>query len=115
MAEIEPEDDGTLDPDEEARASALTESELRTIDECILSNITHRLQKTARVVVLTMRSLGEQFPELPPVFYSGRIKHLAAAGLIEAAGNLNRMRFSEVRLPNRERGEMQAPSGAPTG
>ena len=51
-----------------------------------------------------MRTLGEQFPELPDVFYSGRIfyskpfGHLAAAGLIEAAGNLNRMRFSEVRL-----------------
>ena len=58
MPEIEPEDDGTLDPDEEARAATLTEAQLRTIDECILSNITHRLQKTARVVVLTMRTLG---------------------------------------------------------
>ena len=98
MPEIEPEDDGTMNADEQARAATLTEAQLRTIDECILSNITHRLQKTARVVVLTMRTLGEQFPELPPIFYSGRIKHLAAAGLIEAAGNLNRMRFSEVRL-----------------
>ena len=103
MPENEHEYDRPMNADQQARAARLTEAELRTIDECILSNITHRLQKTARVVVLTMRSLGEQSPELPPVFYSGRIKHLAAAGLIEAAGNLNRMRFSEVRLPNRER------------
>lgn len=103
MPEIEPEeDDGALDADQQAIAAALTEAELRTIDECILSHITHRLQKTAKVVVLTMRTLGEQFPELPPVFYSGRIKHLVAADLIEAAGNLSRMRFSEVRLPNNE-------------
>ena len=102
MPENEPEYDGPMNADEQARADRLTEAELRTIDECILAHITHRLQKTAKVVVLTMRTLGEQFPELPPVFYSGRIKHLVAAGLIEAAGNLNRMRFSEVRLPQNE-------------
>jgi hypothetical protein len=52
MPEIGPEDDGTMNADEQARAASLTEAELRTIDECILSNITHRPQKTARVVVL---------------------------------------------------------------
>jgi len=44
-----------------------------------------------------MGDIGDDFPGLPDVFYSGRIKHLAAVGLIEAAGNLNRMRHSEVR------------------
>lgn len=97
MAEIEPEDDGTMDADEQATASALTEAQLRTIDECILSNITHHWRKTAKEVALTMGDIGDNL-RLPDVFYSGRIKHLAAGGLIEAAGNLNRMRFSEVRL-----------------
>jgi hypothetical protein len=95
-------DDRPMDADEEARAARLTEAELRTIDECILSNITCRFQKTARVVVLAMNAMGNRFRELPPVFYSGRIKSLAAAGVIEAAGNLNCMRFSEVRLPQNE-------------
>lgn len=102
MPEIEPEDDGTMDADEQARAAALTEAELRIIDECILSNTSDQFWKAAKVVALTMRDIGDNFPDLPDVFYSGRIKHLAAAGLIEAAGNLSRMRFSEVRLAKKE-------------
>ena len=104
MPEIEPEDDGTMDADEQARAAALTEAELRTIDECILSNISHQFRKTAKVVALTMGDIGDRFPRLPDIFYSERIKRLAEAGLIEAAGNLNRMRFSEVRRANRQHG-----------
>lgn len=90
-------------PMSKPRAASLTEADLRTIDECILSNITPQFRKTAKVVALTLRALGDRFPELTDATYCDRIKHLAAAGLIEAAGNLNRMRFSEVRLPNRER------------
>ena len=91
-----------MDPYERARAAKLTEGDLRTIDECIMSNITHQFRKTAKVVALTMGDIGGYLPGLPDVFYSGRIKHLAAAGLIEAAGNLNRMRHSEVRLAQNE-------------
>ena len=59
MPEIEPEDDGTMDPDQQARAASLTEAELRTIDECILSNITHHWRKTAKAVALTMGDIGD--------------------------------------------------------
>ena len=103
MSDRDLREDRPMDPYEQARAAKLTEGDLRTIDECIMSNITHQFRKTAKVVALTMGDIGGYLPGLPDVFYSGRIKHLAAAGLIEAAGNLNRMRFSEVRLPNRER------------
>jgi len=101
MPENEHEYDRPMNADEQARAASLTEAELRTIDECILSNISHHFRKTAKVVALTMGDIGANL-RLPDVFYSGRIKHLAAAGLIEAAGNLNRMRHSEVRLANGE-------------
>jgi hypothetical protein len=43
-----------------------------------------------------MQALNHQFPGIPDVFYSLRIKHLVKSGTLEAAGNLNRMRFSEV-------------------
>lgn len=99
MSEIEPQEDRPLDADEQARAAKLTDSDLRVIDECILSHVTHRYQKTARMVALTMMELRDRFPVLPDVFYSGRIKLLAGRGVIESVGNLNRMRFSEVRLP----------------
>jgi len=102
MPENEREYDRPMNADERARAAGLTEAELRTIDECILSNITHHWRKTAKVVALTMGDIRHNL-RLPDVFYSGRIKHLAEAGLIEAAGNLGRMRHSEVRLPQNEK------------
>ena len=106
MSDRDLREDRPMDPYEQARAASLTEADLRTIDECILSNITPQFRKTAKVVALTLRALGDRFPELTDATYCDRIKHLAAAGLIEAAGNLNRMRFSEVRrsggMPGRE-------------
>jgi hypothetical protein len=98
MSEIEPEEDGPLDnADVLAAAAKLTEADRRVIDDCILSHLTHRYQKTAKIVALTMMELGDRFPDLS---YLARIKYLAASGVIESVGNLNRMRFSEVRLPD---------------
>ena len=76
--------DRPLDPEEEAQARLLTAADLNRIDECLLSNTSH------------------QFPGLPDVFYSTRIKHLAKTGAIEAAGNLDRMRYSEIRLQDKK-------------
>jgi Protein of unknown function len=47
-----------------------------------------------------MAVLGHEFPGIPDVFYSLRIKHLVESGAIEAAGNLDRMRYSEIRIPD---------------
>ncbi len=82
-----------MTPEEESRVRSLTVAELQRIDECLLSHISDRWQKVARLVVLTMRKLDPQFPGVPDAFYSGRIRHLADSGAIEAAGDLNRMRF----------------------
>lgn len=88
---------GPLDEaDVQAAAAKLTEADRHLIDNCILSHITPRYQKTAKVVALTMTELGDRFPDLS---YLARVKHLAASGVIASVGNLNRMRFSEVRLP----------------
>lgn len=96
--------DRPLSPEAEARASQLTAADLQRIDECLLSHMSHRWQKVARIIGLTMTVLYCDFPGLPDVFYGLRIKHLAESGAIEAAGNLNRMRYSEVRLPGPQPG-----------
>lgn len=88
-----------LTPEEEAQIRLLTADEIRCIDERLLSQISHRWYKVARVVGRTMMDLQNEFPHIPDAFYSLRIKYLAEAGLIESAGDLNRMRYSEVRLP----------------
>jgi hypothetical protein len=89
----------SLTPEEEAQARLLTAADLKRIDECLLSHTSHLSHKVARVIARTMQELNNEFPGLPDVFYSTRIKHLAESGAIEAAGNLDRMRFSEIRLP----------------
>ena len=43
--------------------------------------------------------LRASFPAIPDAVYSGCIKLLVEAGAIEATGDLNRMRFSEIRIP----------------
>jgi hypothetical protein len=91
--------DRPLTPEGEAQARLLTAADLRRIDECLLSKTSLQWSKVARVIGQTMLVLDREFPGLPDVFYGLRIKHPAESGVIESAGNLNRMRFSEFRLP----------------
>jgi hypothetical protein len=91
--------DGPLTPEQEAKARLLTAAQLQRIDECLLSHTSHQWRKVAYVIGQTLLELEGKFPNLPDGICSLRIKHLAKSGAIEAAGNLNRMRFSEIRLP----------------
>ncbi len=90
-----------LTPEQEARARLLTAAQLQRIDECLLSHTSEKWRKVAYVIGRTMTDLHREFPGIPDVFYSTRIKHLANSGVIEAAGNLDRMRYSEIRLPEK--------------
>jgi len=94
-------DDPNLnDPTREAtQAPSLTAADLQRIDECLLSHTSQEWQKVARVIAKTMEVVGGQFPGIPDAFYSLRIRHLVESGAIDAAGNLNRMRHSEIRTP----------------
>lgn len=83
---------------EGTQALSLTAADLQRIDECLLSNTSLEWQKVARVIGSTMAVLGPQFPNVPDVFYAERIRHLVEAGAMEAVGDLNRIRYSEVRL-----------------
>jgi Protein of unknown function len=91
--------DRPLTPEEEAKARRLTDADLQRIDVCLLSYTSHQWRKVAYVIGRTMLDLHREFPLMPDGFYSSRIKHLVDSGAIEAAGNLNSMRYSEVRLP----------------
>ena len=93
--------DSPLTPEEEARVRSLTPAELERIDQALLSHISDKWQKVARVIGQTMLMLEREFPHLPDRSYSVRVKHLAASRAIEAAGNLNRIRHSEIRLPQK--------------
>ena len=67
------------------------------IDAALLAKAEPRYRKVAFIVASVMGSIPEA-PELPDIYYAQRIAHLVESGLLEARGNLRRMRFSEVRL-----------------
>lgn len=95
MHDLKP--DGALNPDEEAEVLLLTAVDLQSIDDCLLSHTSLQWQKVARVVGSTLMAIGDRFPKIPDLFYSQRIKYLAESGALEVAGDLNRMRYSEIR------------------
>lgn len=68
------------------------------IDQRVLGHATCRWQKVAKIVGLIAIDLGEEnWPG--ESFVAARIKWLARSGRLESQGNLDRMRYSEVRLP----------------
>jgi hypothetical protein len=83
---------------------ALAPAELEEIDRVPLAHATPRRQKMAMVVAQTMRKLADRLPKIPFVFYAQRVRRLVRLGQLEGFGDLERMRFSEVRLPRAERG-----------
>lgn len=93
----------TIDPpltDEQSElVSKLSEADLSIIDGALLSNISSQWRKVARVVGTTMTEQENRIKGIPDVFYAQRISHLAQKGLIESQGNLQAMRYSEVKLP----------------
>ena len=91
-----------LDPltaEQEARIAQLTETDLNEIDDCILSNATTQWRKVAMVVALAMNDLSDLVSDRPDSFYARRIRNLVAQGRLDSQGNLEFMRFTEVRLP----------------
>jgi len=92
--------DGSLTPEHEAQIALLSDSDLLEIDEMLMSKACSRWRKVAFVVGSTMADLPERVPGIPDVFYAQRIQKLVEKGRLESAGNLDYMRYSEVRLPD---------------
>jgi hypothetical protein len=81
-----------------AAADLLSEQDLDSIDACILSHCAGHFFKVARIMLRTQNDLAERFPKLSYVFYTQRLKHLVDTARLDAAGDVFKVRFSEVRL-----------------
>ena len=101
MTEETPTPDPPLTPEQQAKVAQLTETEIKAIDEALISNARHPWRKVTLVVGLTMGLFQNRFSEIPDLFYAHRIRKLVQDGCLESQGNLEYMRFSEVRLPTR--------------
>ncbi|CAB3806750.1 hypothetical protein LMG28614_06452 [Paraburkholderia ultramafica] len=98
-------DDPPLTATQQAAADRLTEADLRIIDTALFRNLTGNYRKVAMIVSLGMGSDTSFYPDIIDVFYAQRIKLMVKKGLVESVGNLNRMRYSEVRLPQPASGQ----------
>jgi hypothetical protein len=87
-----------ISAEEQTAANLLSEPDLELIDACILSHCADHFYKVAWIIGRTQDELANRFPKLSYVFYTQRLKHLVDAGRLVAAGDVFKMRFSEVRL-----------------
>ena len=98
MSQYDP-PDGPMTPDESAIVSSLDPEFVRMVDEALLSHASIRSRKVAFIVGTTMMDAKLRLPGLSDLFYASRVKELVKQGLLVAVGNLDYMRYSEVRLP----------------
>ncbi|MEW6585497.1 MAG: DUF3658 domain-containing protein [Nitrospirota bacterium] len=99
LNEETPVPDGDLTPEQRKLVEHLTNDQIKTIDDALLSNTCDRWRKVARVVGATMIELPGRVKGIPDIYYSQRVRKLVEDGLLESQGNLSYMRFSEVRRP----------------
>jgi uncharacterized protein DUF3658 len=96
-------DEFTPDPplsSEEARvAASLSKVFIERIDAELLEHSRHQPRKVAMLVGLAMSNPSVRVPGLPDLYYAQRVRLLVAKGALLAEGNLDFMRYSEVRLP----------------
>ena len=96
--DVEP--DPPLSPAQLSVVEVLSDDELTEIDDALLSNCGERWRKVAAVVGFTMSNdMRDKFYGVPDIFYAQRVQSLVERGALESSGNLNYMRYSEVRLP----------------
>ncbi len=100
LAEEEPEPDPSLTPNQEELVAELSDEDLQEIDRLLLSHATHSWRKVAMLVGLAMRDNKGHKKGVPDILYSQRVRKLVEQGRLVSEGNLQYMRFSEVRLPD---------------
>ncbi|HNP36028.1 MAG TPA: DUF3658 domain-containing protein [Woeseiaceae bacterium] len=95
--DVEP--DGPLSPSQLAMVEKLTDEQIEDIDNSLLESCPDRWRKVAAVVGITMtRYMKDKYPGVPDIFYAQRVRALVEKGILESSGNLDYMRYSEVRL-----------------
>lgn len=101
MEQNEDELDRLLTAEELSKIERLSANEVAKIDEALLANATSQWRKVARIVGTSMTGLDSKLVGIPDIYYSQRVAKLVSDGQLESQGNLRKMRFSEVRLPNK--------------
>jgi hypothetical protein len=92
--------DTELDAEEQQIVSTLTEAQVALIDQRLLEECSSSWRKVARVAGPLFLEPPDGLPSISDGYLAQRVQALVAAGRLESRGNLDYMRFSEVRLPS---------------
>lgn len=92
-----------LSPDELAVVSRLSDLQRRAMDAALLAEVLPHWRKVAMVVGCAM-GRPSHVPGVTDTYYGQRVCALVGEGQIEVQGNVEYMRFSEVRLWPRKDG-----------
>ena len=90
--------DPSLSPAEWRKLLRLTRLRVARIDAALLAQASVHWRKVARVVGTAMMKPPRRIAEVPDLYYAKRVRVLVRRGVLQAQGNLNAMRYSEVRL-----------------
>ncbi len=91
--------DSQLTPEQLILIKGLSEDQLESIDTALLASACEHWRKVSRIVSIAMDALPNKVNGIPDVFYSKRVAILAQEGKLLSQGDLNCMRYSEVKLP----------------
>lgn len=80
----------------------LTKTIINLIDATLMSNVNTKWQKVAMIILRTLYDLDVKLPnhKVTDLFCAMRIRKIVKENKLESKGDLFRMRFSEVRLPD---------------
>jgi Protein of unknown function len=87
-----------MTPEEQTVVDTLAPDFVAQVDAAILSHAASKPRKVAMIVGMAMSDPALRRPGLSDLFYVQRVKALVAKGHLVADGNLDYMRYSEVRL-----------------
>ena len=84
----------------QAHIGALTPDQLKLIDDHVIAGAPKQFRKVARVAWIAMKATEDEIFRIPDYFFATRVQQLVKQGRLVSQGNLERMRYSEVKLPD---------------
>ena len=101
MADLIPEQHSRFESQDDLDIiQALSESEVKLIDNWLMSFATNNYQKVAMLVAKSLKLSDENnlITDVPDIYFGIRVEGLVEKHLLEGEGDLTKMRSSEVRL-----------------
>jgi len=69
--------------------------------DALIADACSQFRKVARIVGTAMMATEDSIKHIPDLFYASRVRKLVEEGRLVSEGNLEYMRFSEVKLPEK--------------